>query len=146
MCAFGAGVYFANTCITLSRRADRNPLQLFGPRGPEQVQDGQSPIRGSQILDCRGFDSSRILILRGGLLMSIGNFQEVLSQRILAGILLVGRSGARSVREPKGRAEFRRPRLVAVSRPIQAAGRPRAVEASPALSRRPAPDHDVTRS
>ena len=43
------------------------------------------------ILDFRGFDSSRILILRGGLLMSIGNFLESLSQAILVGIILVGR-------------------------------------------------------
>ena len=32
-------------------------------------------------------------MLRGGTLMPIGNFPEVLSQRILAGIILVGRLG-----------------------------------------------------
>ena len=41
----------------------------------------------------RGFDSSRILILRGGILMSIGNFSESLSQQIFVGIILVGRLG-----------------------------------------------------
>ena len=30
---------------------------------------------------------------RGGILMSMGDFQEMMSQRIIAGILLVGRLG-----------------------------------------------------
>ena len=47
----------------------------------------------TKILDLRGFDSSIILILRCGILMSIGNFLEVLSQEILVGIILVGRLG-----------------------------------------------------
>ena len=34
----------------------------------------------TKILDFRGFDSGRILILRGGILMSIGDFPESLSQ------------------------------------------------------------------
>ena len=41
----------------------------------------------------RGFDSSRILISRGGILMLIWNFLEILSQAILVGIILVGRLG-----------------------------------------------------
>ena len=45
------------------------------------------------ILDFRGFDSNTIFVLRGGILMSIGNFPEVLSQAILVGIILVGRLG-----------------------------------------------------
>ena len=48
----------------------------------------------NKILDVRGLDSSIILMLRVGILMSIGNFMEILSQRILAGIILVGRLGA----------------------------------------------------
>ena len=44
------------------------------------------------ILDSRGFDSSRLLILRGGILMSIGNIPENLIQAILVGIIL-GRLG-----------------------------------------------------
>ena len=44
-------------------------------------------------LDLRGFDSSRILILRGGILMSIGGYPEIMNQQILAGIILVGRLG-----------------------------------------------------
>ena len=41
----------------------------------------------------RGIDSSIILIVRGGILMSIGSFPESLSQAILAGRFLVGRLG-----------------------------------------------------
>ena len=50
----------------------------------------------AKILDFRGFDSSRIVILRGGILMSIGNFPESLSQAILAGRFSVGRLGVRA--------------------------------------------------
>ena len=42
-----------------------------------------SAIHRTKILDFRGFDPSSILRLRGGILMSMGNFQEILSQRIL---------------------------------------------------------------
>ena len=45
------------------------------------------------ILDFRGFGSSRILISRGGILMTMRNFLEVLSQRIIVRIILVGRLG-----------------------------------------------------
>ena len=47
----------------------------------------------TKILDFRGFASSIILILRGGIPMSIGNYPENLSQGILAGIILAGRLG-----------------------------------------------------
>ena len=47
----------------------------------------------TKILDFRGFDSSRILSLRGGILTSIGNFLESLSRGILVVIVLVGRLG-----------------------------------------------------
>ena len=47
----------------------------------------------TKILDFRGFGSSRIVKFRGGILMSIGNIPEILSQRILAGIILLGRLG-----------------------------------------------------
>ena len=42
-------------------------------------------------MDFRGFDSSINLILRGGILMSIGDFLEDFSQAILLGIMLAGR-------------------------------------------------------
>ena len=47
----------------------------------------------TKILDFRGFDSSMILILRGGIHRPIGNSPESLSQAILAGIILLGRLG-----------------------------------------------------
>ena len=50
-------------------------------------------IHELRIWSFRGFDSSRILILRGGILMSIGNLPEISSQQILAGITLGGRCG-----------------------------------------------------
>ena len=40
-----------------------------------------------------GFDFSIILILRGGILISIGISPDILSQAILVGIILVGRLG-----------------------------------------------------
>ena len=39
----------------------------------------------TNIMDFRGFESSVILIVRGGILMSIGDVPEVLSQAILVG-------------------------------------------------------------
>ena len=66
-----------------------------GGRAPGPPGCGQ--YLRTKTLDCRGFDSSRILITRGGILMSIGNFPEGLSQGILAGIILVGRLGVRPV-------------------------------------------------
>ena len=45
----------------------------------------------TNILDFRGFDQSRILRLRVGIPRPAGNFPESLSQRILVGIILVGR-------------------------------------------------------
>ena len=44
-------------------------------------------------MDFRGFDSRIMLSLRGGILMSIGNFLEDLSQTILVGIIVVGKLG-----------------------------------------------------
>ena len=47
----------------------------------------------TNIVGFRGFDSSMILILRGGIPMSIGDFPESLSRAILVGTMLVGRLG-----------------------------------------------------
>ena len=52
-------------------------------------------LRGN-ITDFRGFDSSIILILRGGIPRPIGDFQESLSQAILVGTILTGRLGVAS--------------------------------------------------
>ena len=55
----------------------------------------------TKILDFRGLDSSRILILRNAILMSMGDFPDILSQEILVGISLVGRLGvAEQLRQP----------------------------------------------
>ena len=45
----------------------------------------------TKIPDFREIDSSIIKIVRGGILMSMGNFLETLRQQILVGIILVGR-------------------------------------------------------
>ena len=47
----------------------------------------------TKILDFRGFDPNIILIVRGGILMPIGDFPESLSQGILVGMILLGRLG-----------------------------------------------------
>ena len=41
----------------------------------------------------RGFDSSIIFILRGGIPRPMGDFPECLSQAMLVGVMLVGRLG-----------------------------------------------------
>ena len=59
---------------------------------------GSRPTKANlrtKILDVRGFDSSIILISRGGILMSIGNSPEMLSQAILDWIIFVGRLGVK---------------------------------------------------
>ena len=45
-------------------------------------------------MDFRGFDSSIILIIRGGILRPIGDAPESLTQAMLVGEILVGRMGA----------------------------------------------------
>ena len=47
----------------------------------------------TNIMGLRGFDSSMIFILRGGIPRPIGDFPESLSQAMLVGIMLVGRLG-----------------------------------------------------
>ena len=53
----------------------------------------RTPDFRTKILDLRGFDSSIILTLRDGIVMSKGNSPEVLSQAILVWIIVVGRLG-----------------------------------------------------
>ena len=47
----------------------------------------------TNMVDFRGFDSSVILLRRGGIPRPIGDFPESLSQAILVGIMLAGRLG-----------------------------------------------------
>ena len=61
--------------------------------GPRGSLDKDTANLRTKILDFRGSDSSRILILRGGILISIGNFPGNLSQAILVRRFLVGRVG-----------------------------------------------------
>ena len=44
-------------------------------------------------MDFGGFDSSIMLYLRGGILVSIRNFPESSSQAMLVGVILVGKLG-----------------------------------------------------
>ena len=67
-------------------------LDLASPVQSCSLSVGTANLR-TKILDFGGFDSSRILMLRGGMFMSIGKLLQVLSRRILAGIILVGRLG-----------------------------------------------------
>ena len=63
---------------------------------PSQLRDKEQPGAANlptKTLDFRGFDFIIISISRGGVLMSIGDSPEILSQRILVGITLVGRLG-----------------------------------------------------
>ena len=57
---------------------------------------GVTPNLPTNIVDFTGFDSSIILNLRGGILMSIGDFPESLSQAILVGIMLISREIGRT--------------------------------------------------
>ena len=56
-----------------------------------------APNFPTNIVDFRGFDSSLILIVRGGIPRPKGSFLESLSQAMLAGVMLVGRLGVARV-------------------------------------------------
>ena len=55
--------------------------------GPGPGMFGKANLR-TKILDFRGFDSREIMISRGGTLMPVGNLPEILSRRILVGVIL----------------------------------------------------------
>ena len=66
------------------------------PHALPHMYHGIRPISViTEILDFRGFYSSRISILRGRIPRPIGNVLELLNQTILIGIILVGRLGVR---------------------------------------------------
>ena len=69
-------------------------IYIYSGHACAHVRVRRSPPTASlltKILAFRGFDSSRILILRDGIPKPIGDFPEGLSQRILAGRFLAAR-------------------------------------------------------
>ena len=80
-----AAPFSAGTC------ARTRPVQRARGRARARVRARDMANLRTKILDFRGLDSNIILVLRGGFPMSTGSFPESLSQRILAGIILVGR-------------------------------------------------------
>ena len=100
-CIHGCALGVCNLCVTFQREGERErereresihstnaktlfkcksatqgPCHLFACNSKMSATGkayGQSPF-STKILDFRGFDSSRILILRGGIPMSTGNF------------------------------------------------------------------------
>ena len=67
--------------------------QRENPKGPRNPQLPPAANLRTKIPDFGGFDSSRILILRGGILHVHREFSRISSQGILEGVILVGRSG-----------------------------------------------------
>ena len=88
-------------CLELPRGARSHGGRASDPRRPAGRASGGEAVSKlaaadlrTKILDFGGFDSSIISVLRGGILMSMGSLPEILSQAILAGIILVvGRLG-----------------------------------------------------
>ena len=74
-----------------SRRPARQP-RTTEPECDRTVRSCTANLP-TNIVDFRGLDSSIILILSGGILMSIGDFPESLSQAMLVGIMVVGGLG-----------------------------------------------------
>ena len=100
--------------------------ELGGLREPA----GRSPANlRTKILDFGGFDSSRILILRGGIPRPKGNCLESLSQGILVGIILVGRLGAQEQRGGGSGKGPRSPRRGSVAVERGSGSRHRALQA-----------------
>ena len=98
--------------VVFAVQSHRVRHRAVGPCRARRAREFVAPPRGSssscmawgtatanlrtKILDFGGFDSSRILILRGGILMSMGNSPGISSQGILVGTILVGRLGVRT--------------------------------------------------
>ena len=58
-----------------------------------KYKNGRTPNLPTNIVDFRGFDSSIILIQRGGIPRPIWDFLESSTQAMLVGVMLVGRLG-----------------------------------------------------
>ena len=74
----------------------KSGTRWLGGRG--SAPDGRIPTANlrTKILDFRGFDSSTILNLRGGILRPVGNFPGILSQGILLGMIDLSREIGRT--------------------------------------------------
>ena len=68
------------------------------PAARAAIEDRDTANLHTEILDFRGFDSCISLMLRDEVIMPKGNLLEILSQRIVVGIQLVGRLGVASSR------------------------------------------------
>ena len=68
-----------------------NPHQV--PPEPRVSEKGERPISVLSFWTSEGLTQAESLSLRRGIVMSMGDFQEMLSQAILVGIILVGRFG-----------------------------------------------------
>ena len=84
--------------------------RLLGQQGGVQEPASPPPTYSTanlptNIVDFRGFDSSMILILRGGILMSIGDFPESLSRAMLVGCN-VSREIGRNPLQPRTQQSF----------------------------------------
>ena len=64
------------------------PIASVSAEAPKEACRGIMANLRTKILGFGGFDPSRVLILRGGVLMSTGTSLELLSQAILVGMIL----------------------------------------------------------
>ena len=95
-----AGRGDASTGRRRRHRRDRPQANKSAPHTHTHTQSCTDTANlRTTILDFRGLDSSRILIPRGGILMSIGNFRKMLSQAILVRMISVGRLGVAQLAE-----------------------------------------------
>ena len=79
-------------CQALYSRSDTKPILGATQKNPTPSRQYTASLP-TNIVDFRGFDSSIMLFLRGGILRPIGDFPESLSQAILVGVVFVGKLG-----------------------------------------------------
>ena len=101
-CYYHYHYYYHHYCYLLRREKRVGLRQLRLERGTTFRAIHTTPNLPTNIMDFRGFDSSIILIYRVGILMSIGNLPESLSQAMLVGIMLVGRLDVVVILQRKG--------------------------------------------
>ena len=77
-------------------------MRLHHSASIDKAKHGYTHNLATNIVGFRGFHSSITLISRGGILMSIGDFLESLSQARLAGTMLVGRLGVQAYKGQGG--------------------------------------------